>query len=247
MKTEPQALLALLELQRTDLAVARLAARREALPEVSRAKELAAAATAARDRAVMRRTEASDLQREVRKVEDEVQRVRSRAERDAEMLTSGSTVSARQLTDLQHEIASLQRRQSDLEDAELALMERAEEAEASQRSAEAERDELQAGAAAAADEARAALAALKQEYDQTREQREQLAGTIPADVLALYDRVRANQGGIGAAEFARNECGGCRLQMIPADVAAVKAAPLDEVLRCEECGRILVRTEQLAP
>ncbi len=66
-------------------------------------------------------------------------------------------------------------------------------------------------------------------------------------MLALYDRVRANQGGIGAAEFVRNECGGCRLQMIPADVAAVKAAPLDEVLRCEECGRILVRTEQLAP
>jgi predicted nucleic acid-binding Zn-ribbon protein len=247
LKTEPQALLVLLEVQRTDLAMERLAARRESLPETRRAKELAAAAAAARDRAVLRRTEATDLQREVRKVEDEVQRVRSRAERDAEMLTSGSTVSARQLTDLQHEIASLQRRQSDLEDAELELMERAEQAEASQQSAEAERDELLASAAAAADDARAALQALDREYDQTREQREQLASQVPADVLGLYDRIRANQGGIGAAEFTNNACGGCRLQMIPADVAAVKAAPVDEVVRCEECGRILVRTEQLAP
>ena len=73
-----------------------------------------------------------------------------------------------------------------------------------------------------------------------------MAAAVPGDLLGLYDKVRANQGGIGAAEFANNECGGCRLQMIPSDVAAVKAAPVDEVLRCEECGRILVRTEQLA-
>jgi predicted nucleic acid-binding Zn-ribbon protein len=246
LKTDPQALLTLLELQRADLALERLLARRESLPEARRAKEAAAAAADARDRAVMRRTEARDLQREVSKLEDEVQRVRSRAERDAEMLASGSAVSARQMTDLQHEIASLQRRQSDLEDAELELMERAEQAEEAQRSAEAEREELQDGAASAAEAARIALASVAEEYGRTREQRERLAGEVPGDLLGLYDKIRANQGGIGAAEFANNECGGCRLQMIPAELAAVKAAPIDEVLRCEECSRILVRTEQLA-
>jgi hypothetical protein len=73
-----------------------------------------------------------------------------------------------------------------------------------------------------------------------------LVGEVPAELLALYDRIRAGHGGIGAAEFVGNECGACRLQMIPADLAAVRAAPVDEVLRCEECGRILVRTELLA-
>jgi predicted nucleic acid-binding Zn-ribbon protein len=245
LKTDPQALLTLLELQRADLLLERLIARRESLPEARQAKESATAAASARDRAVLRRTEARDLQREVAKLEDEVQRVRSRAERDAEMLAGGSAVSARQMTDLQHEIASLQRRQSDLEDAELELMERAEQAEDAQRAAEAERDEMQASAEKAAAAAGVALAALEQEHQQTQGERERLAAAVPGDLLGLYDKVRANQGGIGAAEFANNECGGCRLQMIPADVAAVKAAPVDEVLRCEECGRILIRTEQL--
>lgn len=245
MKTEPQALLTLLEVQRADLLLERLSARRQSLPEAQQAKQLAAQAAAARDRAVLRRTEAKDLQREVTKLEDEVQRVRSRAKRDAEMLADGSNVTARQMSDLEHEIASLERRQSDLEDAQLELMERAELAEQAHRNAEAERDGLLADAETAAEQARTALAALAQDHAQAEQERSDLVAGVPADLLALYDRLRTNQGGIGAAEFARNECGGCRLQMIPADVAAVKAAPVDEVVRCEECGRILVRTEML--
>lgn len=246
MKTDPQALLTLLQLQRTDLELERLLGRRDALPEAKRAKEAAAAAAAARDRAVLRRTEAADLQREVAKLEEEVGRVRSRAQRDAEMLESGSAVSARQLTDLQHEIASLQRRQSDLEDAELELMEQAERADQAQREAEQLRDELAGAATEAAEAARTAMRALEVDYRGAHNRRAQLAGEVPADLLALYDRIRSGHGGIGAAEFVGNECGACRLQMIPADLAAVKGAPVDEVLRCEECGRILVRADLLA-
>ena len=203
-------------------------------------------AAAARDSAVLRRTEASDLQREVSKLEDEVERVRDRARRDADVLESGSAVSARQLTDLEHEITSLRRRQSDLEDAQLELMERVEQAEAAQAEAEALRDRLASEATDAKDQATAAMGALESAYRAARGRRNELAGEIPEDLQSLYDKIRANTG-IGAAEFAGNECGGCRLQMIPADLAAVKAAPIDEVVRCEECGRILVRTEQLAP
>lgn len=246
LKTDPQALLTLLQVQEADLTMARLKARGEHLPEGETARELAAAANAARDDAIMRRTEASDLQREVRKLEDEVEKVRQRASRDAELLESG-TVAAKQLQDLQHEIGSLQRRQSDLEDAELELMEQAEAAAAAQLAAETERDEAAARAAHARDEAAAAMAALKAEYQETRAARARLIATIPAELLELYEKLRASRGGIGAAEFARNQCGGCQLTMIPADLAAVKAAPVDEVVRCEECGRILVRTAALNP
>ncbi len=78
--------------------------------------------------------------------------------------------------------------------------------------------------------------------ESTKSDRGALAGQIPAGLLGLYDKIRTDHGGIGAAEFAGDVCGGCRLELPPADLAAVKAAPVDEVLRCEECRRILVRT-----
>lgn len=225
--------------------MARLLARRDSLPEAAAAKELAAAHAVARDTAVLRRTESADLQREVRKLEDEIEKVRQRARRDAELLESGSVTSAKQLTDLQHEIGSLRRRQSDLEDAELDLMERAEAAAAAQQAAEAQRDDLQAKAEQAKQDADAAMAAMAAQYRQTKAERAELADTIPADLLALYDKIRAGSGGIGAAPFTADRCGACQLTMIPADLAVVKSAPVDEVLRCEECGRILVRVGML--
>ena len=247
LKTEPQALLTLLRVQEADLLSQRLIERRDALPEAARAKELAAAAAAARDRAVMRRTEARDLQREVSKFEDEVEKVRARAKRDDELMLSGEVASARQLTDLQHEIASLQRRQAELEDAELELLQQAEDAARVQQEAEQERDALAEEADTAIAQRDAALRGLGADYRQTVAQRTELAADLPADLLALYEKIRADRDGVGAAEFTANQCGACRLQMIPADLAQLRTAPVDEVLRCEECRRILVRTALLRP
>lgn len=241
LRTDPQALLTLLQLQEADLAMARLKERGEHLPEAATARSLAAAFAAARDAAVVRRTEASDLQREVRKIEDEVEWVRARAKRDADLLVGG-VGSAKQLLDLQHEIASLEKRQSDLEDAQLELMERAEAAAAAEAAAVAERDRLAAESEQARQAAARALQELKAEYQQIRSRRADLEAQLPADLLRLYEGIRAKRGGIGAAEFADDRCGGCQLEMIPADLAALKAAPANEVIQCEECGRILVRT-----
>ncbi len=247
LKTDAAALLTLLDLQTADLTLSRLIARRDALPEAQAAKQAAAAAAAARDRAVLRRTEAGDLQREVRKLEDEVEKVRARSRRDAELLAGGTISNVRQLTELQHEIASLKRRQDELEDSELELMEQVEGAVAAQQAAERERDDLAAAAEQTRAAANDAMAELGKQYRQTKADRADLASRIPDDLLGLYEKIRADHGGIGAAEFAGDVCGGCRLELPPGDLAAVKSAPVDEVLRCEECRRILVRTAVLAP
>lgn len=225
--------------------MARLLARRDALPEAARAKELAAAASAARDQAVLRRTEAHDLKREVAKLEGEVDKVRARAKRDAELLEAGDVASSRQLIDLQHEIASLQRRQTELEDVELDVMERFEAAEAARSAAERERDELTDQAERARGEAEQAMQNLAAEYRAAKARRAGLCQALPADLLALYEKVSADRGGVAVAEFVNDQCGACRLQMIPADLAVVRTAPVDEVLRCEECRSILVRTALL--
>ena len=75
-------------------------------------------------------------------------------------------------------------------------------------------------------------------------ERKTTASGVPADLIALYDKLRNQKGGVGAAALRRRECGGCGLAINPADMATIAAAPQDEVLRCEECSRILVRTPE---
>ena len=66
---------------------------------------------------------------------------------------------------------------------------------------------------------------------------------IDAGLVTLYDRLRNQLGGLGAAVLNGRRCEGCRLELNPSDVAAIKAKGPEQVARCEECSRILVRLD----
>ena len=66
---------------------------------------------------------------------------------------------------------------------------------------------------------------------------------MPDDLLALYEKLRA-QHGIGAAALRARRCEGCRLEINAADLRDIAGRPADEVVRCPECSRILVRTAE---
>ena len=170
--------------------------------------------------------------------------MRARKARDEGRLASGAITVVKQLQDLEHEVASLARRQSDLEDAELEVMERAETAQAALDELPAQRERHLAARAEAERAAAAATVEIDAEVEQATAERGELAATMPADLLALYEKIRAAEGGIGAGEIARGRCGGCRLDLMNNEKAEYRAAPPDEVLRHEECGRILVRTAE---
>jgi predicted nucleic acid-binding Zn-ribbon protein len=74
--------------------------------------------------------------------------------------------------------------------------------------------------------------------------RKPLVADLPADLITLYDRIRESSGGIGAALLRGGRCEGCRLELAGSERAAVRSAAPDEVVRCEECRRILVRTSE---
>ena len=74
--------------------------------------------------------------------------------------------------------------------------------------------------------------------------RAEAAAQEPADLLAFYDKLRAQYAGVGAAALRQGRCEGCRLSFSTSDLNAIRAADPDEVLRCEECRRILVRTAE---
>jgi predicted nucleic acid-binding Zn-ribbon protein len=244
VKAAPEAQLRLLDLQQLDSTLDRLAHRRRTLPELAEYSELERRSSELRDSIVAAETEVSDLDREQAKAEKDVDSVRQRADRDRNRLDSGQVSSARDLENLQSEIASLQRRQSDLEEVVLEIMERRETAEAKLADLRRAQEEQQANLAELAERRDNALRELDDEAGLSSTARTAVAKDIPDDLLQLYERLRGQLSGIGAAVLLRGQCQGCHLALNTVDLNRIRSAAPDEVVRCEECRRILIRTAE---
>jgi predicted nucleic acid-binding Zn-ribbon protein len=244
MRADPSDQARLLDLQACDAALDRLTTRRRTLPALAVLTSAAGELGHVDHAAVTAETEIGDLARAQRKLENDVDAVRSRSQRDRERLDTGAVSSAKELSNLSSEIDSLGRRQSDLEDQLLELMQEGETAEAGLAALRAEQERLRRVLTDALRERDAAFADIDAEADRLRSQRDQLAPTLPADLLRLYERLRADGNGVGAAGLVRRRCEGCHLELSGAEFVAARDADPEEVLRCEQCGRILVRTAE---
>lgn len=232
----------LLEVQRHDLEIDRARHRRATLAEAARVSELEASARTLDDDITRAAVEVSDLEAEQRKADADVDLVRQRAAKDRELLETIND--AKQLSNLQHELESLARRQSELEDVELEVMERLDAAQKSHADLLSRREALAGELETARTALDNALADLADDERIATHARSSAADGLPADLLALYDKLRADNGGIGAAALHRGRCEGCRIELTPVDLGRIREAPETEVIRCEECRRILVRTPE---
>ncbi|WP_086563002.1 DUF7581 domain-containing protein [Streptomyces africanus] len=244
MNAAPADQIRLLDLQDLDVRLQQLAHRRRSLPEHAEIESLTKDQTQLRDLLVAAQTEESDCSREQTKAEQDVDQVRQRAARDQQRLDSGAISSPKDLENLQREIASLAKRQGDLEDVVLEVMERRESAQ--QRVAEL--TERVSSVQSKIDDATARRDAAFEEIDgeiaTVTKEREVIAGSIPADLLKLYDKLREQQGGIGAAKLYARSCQGCRQELAITELSEIRSAAPDTVIRCENCRRILVRTSE---
>lgn len=244
MKADPFVQIRLLDLQALDSTLDRLAHKRKTLPALAEIQKRDDLVAARQGDVVLAQTAVSDLQRELDKAEADIEQVRVRKVRDEERLASGAITQPKQLEEMQHEVQTLTKRQSDLEDAELEVMEKMEDAQKQLDALLAERTEHDDARAAAVEERDREWAAIDAEIASVTAQRAEQAATFPADLLALYDKIRAAEGGIGAGAIERGRCGGCHLDLMNNEKSAFREAPVDEVLRHEECRRILVRTPE---
>ncbi|WP_183091287.1 zinc ribbon domain-containing protein [Streptomyces radicis] len=242
MNAAPADQIRLLDVQALDVRLTQLAHRRDTLPEHAEARALESDVAQRRDLLVAARTEESDTAREQAKAEQDVDQVRQRAARDQQRLESGLVTNPKDLESLQSEIASLARRQDDLETIVLDIMERQETAGARAKELAVKVEELEAKAAETAARRDAALAEIEAESGAVRAERAEVAAAVPADLLKLYEKLREQQGGIGAARLYQRHCEGCRLELNITELNEVRAAAPDAVVRCENCRRILVRT-----
>ena len=230
----------LLDVQALDTRLAQIAHRRRTLPEHAELTALDQRAATLRDELVGAQTLASDATRELAKAEADVELVRTRARRDQARLDSGQG-GHKELESLQHEVATLARRQGALEDVELEVMERLEALTAEVERLTAERDGLQAQVDEVTRRRDQAVTALDDEALALDRQRVGMIAGLDAPLLALYEKIRAT--GITAAAMLRQRrCEGCRIELNPQDLQRIRAAADDDVVRCDECGCILVRT-----
>lgn len=170
--------------------------------------------------------------------------MRQRAVRDQQRLDSGAITSPKDLENLQKEIVSLAKRQGDLEDVVLEVMERRESVQERVTELTGRVSSVQAKADDATGRRDAAFAEIDEQTAAVTKEREVVAGSVPADLLKLYDKLRGQQGGVGAARLYQRRCEGCQLELNITEINEVKAAPANEVVRCENCRRILVRTAE---
>jgi predicted nucleic acid-binding Zn-ribbon protein len=233
----------LLELAAEDVALTQLAHRRRTLPEAAAVEAAEETERSFSADVVRAETEVRDLGREVKRLESDVETVRQRETKDQRQMDSGS-VSPKELTNLQHELDSLKRRQSDLEDQELELMERLEVAEAALAAAQQGLEQARADRERAAQLRDDAIADIADGTTRHETARAAVAGAVPPALLSLYERIHTQTGTTGAALLKARQCQGCRIELNGRELAAVRNADPHEVVRCENCGRILVRTAE---
>lgn len=183
-----------------------------------------------------------DLTRAQRKADADVEQVKVRQRRDQERMDSGAITNPKDLEAMQHELVSLDRRVSELEDAELEVMEELETAQSELLTLKSRLESLTSRADELNAERDEALARIDAELADLVARRKVATDGMPADLMALYDKLRDQKGGVAAALLRARRCEGCSLELNPADLAVIAKAPVDEVVRCEECNRILVRT-----
>jgi uncharacterized protein len=244
LKADPAAQLKLLDLQALDARADQLRHQLASLPELAEIDALEARRKELDDQARDARIAVGDLTVEQKKIDADVEQVKTRRTRDQDRIDRGLIANPKDIERMQHEMVSLERRITSLEDDELEIMATLEDA---QRTLDSLTGEI-----AAADERLGELRAARDDKGRDVEaelaeqvgRREELARDLPEDLLALYEKLRANRRGVGAAELRQRRCTGCQLTIDFAELAVIKKAPTDLVIRCEECSRILVRTAE---
>jgi predicted nucleic acid-binding Zn-ribbon protein len=244
VKADPFAQLKLLDVQALDAKADLLRHQRANLPELAEIATLTASRQEVADQIRDQQIVVDDLSAAQRKADADVEQVKARRERDRDRMDKGLITNPKDLERMQHELETLERRISTLEDEELEVMEQLEDA---QRILDKLNQEI-----AGSDERLAELTAsrdmrtaeIDKELDALTAERAPAIEGMPQELLALYEKLRANRKGVGAAELRQRRCSGCQLTIDNAELEVIRKAPSDLVIRCEECSRILVRTPE---
>jgi predicted nucleic acid-binding Zn-ribbon protein len=240
MKAAVEEQSALMELQRIDSAIMAANNRLKNLPEHEQIKAIQARLAAGAAELAVAEAELADVAIDLRRSEVDVEQVADRMKKDETRLAAG-TGSPKDLETLQHELVTLAKRKAELEDGELEIMMRhdaAKEKVATLKSDDEGLVKLELELNIRIENTKTEIA---QEIALRQSERTLVLPKIGSELLDLYTKIAAKESGVGAALLVGNKCDGCHLAINAIEVERIKTLASDEVLRCEECRRILVR------
>ncbi|MET4780101.1 hypothetical protein [Glaciihabitans sp. UYNi722] len=241
LKASPDDQAHLLELQAIDTRLQQLDHRARTLPEGSTLAGLSSDADALRVERLSATGAVEDAQLELSRIESDVAVVEARVKRDTDRLQGSSSV--KDVAGLESELAGLRKRQLDLEEIELTVMERLEGLEAATAELRATSDALQATITEVTAERDAALGTITSERTHSEANRSTIASKLPEDLLALYERQRQRYGA-GASLLRGGVSGASGVKLNESDMAVIRAAAPDDVVLCPDSNAILVRTSE---
>jgi uncharacterized protein len=244
VKADPFAQLKLLDVQELDSTLDQLRHRLATMPQTAELRALATSRTEINDRLRDVQISVDDLTRAQKRADADVEQVKARRKRDQDRMAQGLVSNPKDLERMQHELVSLERRINELEDTELEVMEQLENAQSELDTLTKQLAETDARIEEVTRDRDASAAKVNEQLAQATDERKTTASGMPEDLMALYTNLREQKGGVGAAALRARRCGGCSLELNAADLGVIAKSPSDEVLRCEECNRILVRTSE---
>jgi predicted nucleic acid-binding Zn-ribbon protein len=230
----------ILQLQFIDSEIMQANTKLKSLPEVEQLIHIDKRIITAAEELTTVKAEADQIALELRRGEVDVETVTDRIKKDEARLNAG-TASPKELEQTQHEIETLKKRQLALEEIELEIMVRSEAVNERLQllttdlaSLETLKSEINQRLSAATTEINLVILA-------KQKSRSDLLPSIEKALVDLYEKIRASSNGVGAASLVGNKCNGCNLSVNAVEMDRIKSLAADELLRCEECRRILVR------
>ena len=232
----------LLALQQIDIDLLKIAHKIKNSPLNSNLESLNRSLIDSKNLLIAAETEKSDIQHELSRSEIDVEQVVSRIEKDEKRLASG-TGTPKELEQIQHELGTLAKRRSELEEVELEIMVRVDDVSKRITDLQNQLASFEAELARVQSELEIEVRSLDSAKQSSLIAREALAPQIEKELLALYEKIRSSSDGLGAAQLVGDSCGGCHLKLNAAEMEKIKSLSDDEVVRCEECRRILIRVK----
>ena len=240
MQASPEQQSLTLELQLLDNEIMQANTKLKSLPEIEQLLHIDKRITAATEELATVKAEADQIALELRRGEVDVETVTDRIKKDEARLSSGNAT-PKELEQLQHEVGTLRKRQEALEEIELEIMVRSEAITARTNTLTTDLASLETLKAEINKRLTIASGEINAVITNKQSDREKVVVKIEKPLIDLYEKIRSASGGVAAAALVGNKCNGCNLAINAVEMERIKSLAKDELLRCEECRRILVR------
>ena len=240
MQASPEQQSLIFELQLLDNEIMQANTKLKSLPEIEQLLHIDKRIVTATDELATVKAEADQIALELRRGEVDVETVTDRIKKDEARLSSGNAT-PKELEQLQHEVGTLKKRQETLEEIELEIMVRSEAITARTNTLTTDLASLETLKAEINQRLTTASSEINTVITNKQSDREKVVVKIEKPLIDLYEKIRTASGGVAAAALVGNKCNGCNLAINAVEMERIKSLAKDELLRCEECRRILVR------